>query len=73
MDWLAGSQPPLTDALATLTDSGLDDLRPTNWGELIPTWRVFTTLIDEQVHHGAEISLLRDLYRHRDTLYADRS
>jgi hypothetical protein len=73
VDWLAASQPPLTDALATVTDPGLDDLRPTNWGELIPTWRVFTTLIDEQVHHGAEISLLRDLYRNRDTLYAHRS
>ncbi|HZB67369.1 MAG TPA: hypothetical protein VE503_08105, partial [Ornithinibacter sp.] len=62
VDWLAASQPPLTDALATVTDPGLDDLRPTNRGELIPTWRVFSTLIDEQVHHGAEIGLLRDLY-----------
>lgn len=26
------------------------------------------TLINEQVHHGAEIALLRDLYRNRGTL-----
>ena len=30
--------------------------------------QIFTTLITEQTHHGAEISLLRDLYRNRDTL-----
>ena len=29
-------------------------------------------LINEQVHHGAEISLLRDLYRYRSTLTAAR-
>jgi hypothetical protein len=26
---------------------------------------VFAVLIDEQVHHGAEVALLRDLYRDR--------
>jgi hypothetical protein len=41
---------------------------PGNWGEEWPTSRLFETLISEQVHHGAEISLLRDLYRNRATL-----
>ena len=68
VDWLTASQPPLTEALATLTDEALDDPRLTNWGERIPTSRVFTILINEQVHHGAEISLLRDLHRNRETL-----
>lgn len=68
VDWLNASQPPLTEALATVTDEGLDDLRLTNWRERISTSRVFTILINEQVHHGAEISVLRDLHRNRETL-----
>jgi hypothetical protein len=34
--------------------------------------RVFATVINEQVHHGAEISMLRDLYRCRDSLATRR-
>src|SRR3712207_6699596 len=66
--WLTASQSPLTEALASIPEEGLDDLRLTNWGERIPARSVFTILINEQVHHGAEISLLRDLYRNRETL-----
>jgi uncharacterized damage-inducible protein DinB len=66
--WLAAGQQPLLDILQSLTDEELDRLRLTNWGEEWPTSRIFKTLINEQVHHGAEISLLRDLYRNRATL-----
>lgn len=70
--WLAASQRPLAEALAGLDDTALDQPRLTNWGERWPTSRIFTTLINEQVHHGAEISLLRDLYRNRAGLGAGR-
>ena len=50
-----------TRELAALTDADLDRMVPTNWGEQWPVHRVFAKLINEQVHHGAEISLLRDL------------
>jgi hypothetical protein len=66
--WLRASQEPLTSVLAELADAELDTPRMTNWGEWWPCHKIFTTLIHEQVHHGAEISLLRDLYRNRDTL-----
>jgi uncharacterized damage-inducible protein DinB len=66
--WLRASQEPLIAVLAALSDSGLDTPRKTNWGEWWPCHKIFTTLIHEQVHHGAEISLLRDLYRNRGTL-----
>jgi hypothetical protein len=66
--WLAASQQPLLDSLRSLSDDDLDAPRLTNWGEQWPTSRIFKTLINEQVHHGAEISLLRDLYRNRATL-----
>lgn len=66
--WLAASQPPLIDALQSLDDGGLDQPRLANWGETLPARQLFKILITEQVHHGAEISLLRDLYRNRASL-----
>jgi hypothetical protein len=54
--------------LAELAEADLDTPRKTNWGELWPCHKIFTTVINEQVHHGAEISLLRALYRNRQTL-----
>lgn len=71
-DWLLASHQPIVDALADLTDTDLDKLVPTNWGEQWPLHQVLVTLINEQVHHGAEISLLRDLYRCRGSLALPR-
>jgi uncharacterized damage-inducible protein DinB len=65
VQWLRASQRPVTDVLADITDTDLDEPRRTNWGETWPCHRILTTLITEQTHHGAEISLLRDLYRNR--------
>jgi hypothetical protein len=69
-DWLFGSHQPIIDALDGITDVDLDRLAPTSWGARWPLHQIFATLIKEQVHHGAEISLLRDLYRNRASLRA---
>ena len=53
----------LTDDLAGLDDRSLDMRVLTNWGEEWPAWRIFTTMTDHDAHHGAEIGVLRDLYR----------
>jgi hypothetical protein len=66
--WLAAGQERLLRVLAEADDGDLDRPTRTNWGDLWPEERIWRTLIDEQVHHGAEIALLRDLYRNRDTL-----
>jgi hypothetical protein len=66
--WLRARQEPLSAVLAGLGEADLETPCKTNWGELWPCHRIFTTLINEQVHHGAEISLLRDLYRNRESL-----
>lgn len=71
-DWLRASQEPLRTVLAELADADLEIPRKTNWGELWPCHRIFRTLINEQVHHGAEISLLRELYRYREWLGSQR-
>jgi hypothetical protein len=63
IEYLAESQRPVTETLRQLDDTGLDQVRPTPLGVEWPARRVFEVLIDEQVHHGAEVALLRDLYR----------
>lgn len=63
IEYLAQSQGLVTATLAEMDDGRLDDQRPTHFGVEWPARDVFVVLIDEQVHHGAEIALLRDLYR----------
>ncbi len=62
--YLEESQRPITATLAEMDDERLDEPRPTHVGTPWPARRVLTVLLDEQVHHGAEVALLRDLYRH---------
>jgi hypothetical protein len=49
--------------LGQLSDAELMEMRLTNWGEQWPTWRIFWAMIFHDLHHGAEIGCLRDLYR----------
>jgi hypothetical protein len=57
------SQRQVTQTLASLSDSDLDKMvRHTSGGQR-SVHHILAGLINEQVHHGAEISLLRDLYR----------
>jgi hypothetical protein len=67
-EYLVESQRPVTATLAALDDGRLDEMRPTHFGVQWPAHKVFAVLIDEQVHHGAEVALLRDLYRNRAAL-----
>ncbi len=61
--WLEESQARLRAVLDGLSDPALEETRLTNWGELWPTWRIFWTMVSHDLHHGAEIGCLRDLYR----------
>jgi len=65
IDYLVESQRPITESLRQLDDIALDEMRPTHFGFEWPARRVFAVLVDEQTHHGAEVALLRDLYRDR--------
>ncbi len=65
IEYLRDSQRPITATLAELDDDALDAMCPTQFGVEWPTRHVLSVLIDEQIHHGAEIGLLRDLYRAR--------
>ena len=60
---LEQGQALLVEDLSSLSDDDLDTEVLTNWGEAWPAWRIFWTMIDHDSHHGAEIGVLRDLYR----------
>ncbi len=53
----------LLNDLAGLNDADLDRMVLTNWGEPWPAWKIFWTMTHHDAHHGAEIGVLRDLYR----------
>ena len=63
----------LKQALDHLHDADLEELRPTNWGDRWPTWRIFWVMIAHDMEHGGEIGCLRDLYRSTYAHDADRS
>lgn len=63
IDWLKDGHARLKSALAGLEDADLEPMRMTNWGEELPTWRIFWVMIAHDLQHGAEIGCLRDLYR----------
>lgn len=61
--WLEEGNAMLCTALDGLSDADLDEMRLTNWGAPWPTWRILWTMALHDLHHGAEIGCLRDLYR----------
>ena len=63
--WLRDGHAQLRTTLNHLNDDELNEMRATNWGDTWPTWRIFWTMISHDLHHGAEIGCLRDLYRMR--------
>jgi DinB superfamily len=62
---LEDGQALLVRDLASLHDADLDRTVMTNWGDEWPAWRILWTMINHDLHHGAEIGVLRDLFRAR--------
>jgi uncharacterized damage-inducible protein DinB len=63
-DW-SNSRRPISRWLRSATDEDLKEPRPSHLGAPKSAGEVLGVLLDEQIHHGAEIALLRDLYLHR--------
>jgi hypothetical protein len=57
------SRAPISAWLESATDEELPELRPSHLGAPRSAEDVMLILLDEQVHHGAEIGVMRDLYR----------
>jgi DinB family protein len=63
-DWRASGE-AVTSWLGSATDTDLLAERPSHLGGTRTAGEVMRILLDEQTHHGAEVALLRDLYRRR--------
>jgi len=61
--WLERAQDGFVAAVAELPPEGFDELRPAHWGEHVRLSTLVGLIEFEHTHHGAEISLLRDLRR----------
>jgi hypothetical protein len=59
------SRRPVSEWIDAASDEDLADVRPSHLGDPRSAGEVMRILLDEQVHHGAEIGLLRDLYVRR--------
>jgi hypothetical protein len=59
--WL-DSREAITGWLQSAADDDLAELRPSHVGAPRSAGEAVSILIDEQIHHGAEIALLRDLF-----------
>lgn len=64
-NWQA-STAPIVGWLEGASEEALTELRPNHLGPDLSARRVVMILLDEQIHHGAEIALLRDLYAHQE-------
>jgi hypothetical protein len=56
------SRHPISQWLRSSTEEDLGEPRPSHLGAARTAAEVIAILLDEQIHHGAEIALLRDLY-----------
>jgi DinB superfamily len=56
------SAEPIERWLASASSADLDEMRPNHLRPEMSAREIVTILLDEQIHHGAEIALLRDLY-----------
>ena len=61
----ADSRQPIEEWMETAAPLDLSNIQPNPVGDPLPAGRTLSILLEEQIHHGAEIALLRDLYRHR--------
>jgi hypothetical protein len=54
------------DSLAGLEDNAWGEPLGASWGQYADddTFNLALHVLDEIIHHGAEVGLLRDLYRH---------
>jgi len=60
-DWRASGE-PVSECSLPQVDPDLQDPRPSHLGGTKTAGEVVAILLDEQIHHGAEVALLRDLY-----------
>ena len=68
VDWLLDAQRRWADAVRSVVDDEVFELRPAHWGQQVPLLSLVSMMTIECRHHLAEVGLLRDLRRGRALL-----
>jgi len=63
IDYLKQNQSRLTESIQILLDDQLEELVPTNWGDLWPVKKIVFTMIQHDSYHFGQISIIKHLYR----------
>ena len=61
--WLEAAQERLAAAVDALSDEEVFEYRAAHWGQHLPVAHLISSMISENVHHIAEVGVLRDLHR----------
>ncbi len=61
--WLDDAQARWSNAVRSIDESEVTELRPTHWGGHMPLARIVSDMVIEYAHHLAEIGTLRDIRR----------
>jgi hypothetical protein len=63
VSYLEQTQADLLDSIQHLNDSQLDELVPTNWGDVWPIKEIIFTMIHHDAYHFGQICTVRNLYK----------
>jgi len=64
--WMTAAHRRFVDHVAALPDDELDEPRPTNWGEPLPTRSLISIIATHAAYHAGEINHIRSLLRGDD-------
>jgi DinB family protein len=66
IEWMTEAHRRFVDHIAALDDDALSELRPANWGEMVPTRWLISAIATHSAYHAGEINHIRSLLRDDD-------
>jgi hypothetical protein len=66
IDWMAAAHEAFVDHVRALGDADLSVSRLANWGEIVPTRWLISTIATHSSYHAGEINHIRSLLQHDD-------
>lgn len=61
--FLEQTQTRLVDSLQKISDEQLEEMVPTNWGDLWPIKQIISTMIHHDAYHFGQICTIRNFYK----------
>ena len=66
IEWLREVHGRFVDHVRALRDADLEELRPTNWGDLRETRWLISVMLQHDVYHAGEVNHLRSILAAND-------